>query len=156
MSAHPHRWPVRVYYEDTDAGGVVYYANYLKFAERGRTEAMRTAGIEHEKMRRDSGHGLVVRRVAADFLLPARLDDELVVLTRVARIAGASLDLEQEIRRGDEVLARLSIVVACLDAAGRPARLPENLATALAGLSDASQTPHNSPITPKMVKTHAR
>jgi len=95
IAAGCHRCVFRVYYEDTDAGGVVYYANYLKIAERARTEMLRCLGVEQEKLRREAGIGLVVRRCTADFIAPARLDDELTVLTRLAAQGGAALELAQ-------------------------------------------------------------
>jgi acyl-CoA thioester hydrolase len=149
MSAREPRaasYPVRVYYEDTDAGGVVYHANYLKFAERARTEMLRALGIEQERLRQESGVSLVVRRMTVDFLAPARLDDELVVASRLAGLAGASLDLAQEIRRGDEPLVRLDSQIACLGPTGRPTRLPSALRAALAFLDEPS----------RMVSAHGR
>ncbi|HZT50758.1 MAG TPA: tol-pal system-associated acyl-CoA thioesterase [Stellaceae bacterium] len=145
--AGAHRFPLRVYYEDTDAGGIVYYANYLNFAERARTEMLRDAGIEQERLRRDAGIGLVVRRAAIEFLRPARLDDVLTVTTRLAGRIGATLDLAQEIARGDAVLARLDVRVACVRADGRPTRLPQALTDAIATLLGDDST---------MVHTHAR
>src|SRR5713101_5932994 len=102
-----HRFGLRVYYEDTDAGGVVYYANYLKFAERARTEMLRHIGFEQEALRRATGRVFAVRRCSADYLAPARLDDELIVETRLTALGGASLEVEQEIRCGARALARL-------------------------------------------------
>lgn len=138
--------PVRVYYEDTDAGGVVYHANYLKFAERARTEMLREAGIEQEPLRSGSGVVLVVRRMTVDFLAPARLDDELVVASRVVGLAGPSLEIEQEIRRGAEALVRLTSQIACLGPSGRPTRLPSALRAALASPDELS----------RMVSAHGR
>ena len=140
IAAGCHRCVFRVYYEDTDAGGVVYYANYLKIAERARTEMLRCLGVEQEKLRREAGIGLVVRRCTADFIAPARLDDELTVLTRLAAQAGAALELAQEIRRGEETLARLDSKIACIAANGRPTRLPAPLLAALATLTRHIQT----------------
>lgn len=123
--------PLRVYYEDTDAVGVVYYANYLKFAERARTEMVRTLGVEQEALRQNHGIVFVVRSCAIDFLRPARLDDLLVVETRVCRVSGARVDLQQEIRRiadpsaltNGELLVNLSVRLASLNRTGRPVRL---------------------------------
>src|ERR1700748_2729009 len=89
MEGAVHRFPVRVYYEDTDAAGIVYYANYLKFTERARTEMMRLYGVEHEKARQSGGTVFIVRRVDCEYRVPARLDDELVGETRIAAIGGA-------------------------------------------------------------------
>lgn len=141
-----HLFPVRVYWEDTDAGGLVYHANYLKFAERARTEMLRTLGFSQERLRGDSGTVLVVRRSAIDFLAPARLDDDLIVATRLAGQAGATLDLDQEVRRDGTPLVRLSSRIACLGPSGRPTRLPSLLRTALTSLHATS----------RMVTAHAR
>ncbi len=127
-----HRFDLRVYYEDTDAGGVVYYANYLKFAERARTEMLRHIGFEQEALRRATGRVFAVRRCSADYLAPARLDDELIVETRLTALGGASLEVEQEIRCGARALVRLALRLACLDADGKPSRLPPPLRAALA------------------------
>jgi acyl-CoA thioester hydrolase len=129
--ARIHKFPVRVYYEDTDAGGVVYYANYLRFAERARTEFMREAGADHAGMLRDTGLSFFVRRCEADYLKPARLDDLLQVETEIVHVGGASLEAVQTVTRGGEALARLKVKLACLNQAGRPARLPDRIQDAL-------------------------
>jgi acyl-CoA thioester hydrolase len=118
-------WPVRVYYEDTDAGGVVYYANYLRFLERARTEWLRSLGFVQDALMREPGVLFAVRRVEVDYLQPARLDDALAVHARIAEQRRASLVFEHEIRRGPEVLCRGVVKVACLDASSlRPAPIP--------------------------------
>ena len=109
------RLPVRVYYEDTDAAGVVYYANYLRFCERARTEWLRALGFEQQALLADEGIGFVVRSVKADFLLPARLDDSLSVVTSVAGLRRASIEFRQEITRDDERLFVAHVVLACVD-----------------------------------------
>jgi acyl-CoA thioester hydrolase len=119
-----HICPVRVYYEDTDAGGIVYYANYLKFAERGRTEMLREAGVGHRELWDSHGVAFAVRSMSADYIVPARLDDALTVHSRLMSLLGASMSAEQIIRRDDEDLVRLSVRLACIDQHGRPARLP--------------------------------
>jgi len=126
-----HFFPIRVYYEDTDAAGLVYYANHLKYAERARTELLRAAGFEQERLRQETGLVFVVRHCTADYRAAARLDDDLVVETRVSGVGAATLDLAQEIRRGDVVLVALDFRIACLGRAGRPQRLPAALRTAL-------------------------
>lgn len=126
-----HITGIRVYYEDTDSEGVVYYANYLKFAERGRTEMLRAAGIDHPSLWETHGVGFAVRRVSVDYLRPARLDDALTVQSRMTDIRGASLSAEQTVRRGEEELVRLQVRLACVDRAGRPARMPPPLRAAL-------------------------
>jgi acyl-CoA thioester hydrolase len=118
-----HRLTLRVYYEDTDFGGVVYYANYLKFIERGRTEALREAGVDQLALKA-AGLVFVVRRMAADWLAPARFDDLLEVVTEVGEVGGASVRMGQEVRRGAAALFRADVQVACMDANGRPRRLP--------------------------------
>jgi acyl-CoA thioester hydrolase len=123
----PHTFPIRVYFEDTDAGGMVYYANYLKFAERARTEMLRAAGISHAEMVAQDGLMLVVRRCAVDYRRSARLDDALEVETRVAELTGASILLDQIVRRGSEVLVEIAVTIACVTKEGRPTRLPERL-----------------------------
>lgn len=125
--ALPHRFAIRVYYEDTDAGGIVYYANYLKFAERARTEMLRDFGMAHAAMAADSGLMFAVRRCEVDYLKPARLDDALTVETDLADIGGATLALDQSIYRADEALARMKILLACIDRAGKPGRIPTAL-----------------------------
>jgi acyl-CoA thioester hydrolase len=127
-----HRHRIRVYFEDTDAGGMVYYANYLKFAERARTEMLRSAGISHAEMVADDGLMLVVRRVTAEYRRSAKLDDELEIETRLAELGGATLTLDQTVRRGLEVLVELVVTIACITREGRPTRLPERIRAAIA------------------------
>jgi len=127
-----HRFGLRVYYEDTDAAGIVYYANYLRFAERGRTEMLRHVGFEQEALRRAAGRVFAVRHCRADYLAPARLDDELVVETRLTALGGASLEVAQLICRGERTLVRLALRLACLGLDGKPSRLPPPLRAALA------------------------
>ena len=148
VSDGAYLYPVRVYYEDTDAAGLVYYANYLRFAERARTEMLRRLGIGQERLRAESGLIFVVRRCAADYLLPARLDDDLVIVTRLTALGGASLDLDQKVRRGGDTLVRLVFQIACVNQSGRPHRLPAALRAALASLNDNTAT--------RMVTAHAR
>jgi acyl-CoA thioester hydrolase len=137
MEGTVHRFPIRVYYEDTDAAGIVYYANYLKFAERARSEWLREIGDEERRALKAAGLVFVVRRCAIDYLRPARLDDLLEVETRVTAFAGATLELQQIVRRGALNLVALQVTLACVNAAGRPARLPTALRTALATVLQA-------------------
>lgn len=133
-----HRFSIRIYYEDTDAGGIVYHANYLRFAERARTEMMRLAGAEHAAILAETGVAFTVRRCVVDFLAPARLDDAVEVESRVTGITGARLMMHQAIRRivpGQADLAALDLTLACVDRAGRPVRLPEPVRRALAHLT---------------------
>lgn len=121
---------VRVYYEDTDAGGIVYHASYLRYAERGRTEFIRALGVDQQQLRRETGLGFAVTRLSVDYLRPGLLDDLLTVVTEVVSAKRVSADFRQVIRRGEQALARLDVRVACLDRNGRPARLPSALAQA--------------------------
>ena len=134
-----HRFPVRIYYEDTDAAGIVYYANYLKFVERARTEMMRLFGIEHEAGRQADGTAFIVRRAEIEYLASARLDDEIVIETRLREIGGASILLDQDVMRGPTLLVRSTILVACIGAKGRPTRLPSALRAALSAYNETSQ-----------------
>jgi acyl-CoA thioester hydrolase len=121
-----HELPVRVYYQDTDAAGIVYHANYLKFAERGRTEMLRDLGFDHSKLAQAHGMVFAVARCCIDFLRPARLDELLHVRTAVAGVGGARVEMRQLIHRDGTPMARLEVTLAVLDArALRPTRLPE-------------------------------
>ena len=135
ITAEGHVFPVRVYYEDTDAGGLVYHASYLRFAERARTEALRQAGTEQGQMLSETGLGFVVRRMEIDFRGPAVLDDLLEVVTRLSDIGGASLAAEQTIRRAGATLVHMLLKLACIDRQGRPARMPGTLRAALQDLT---------------------
>lgn len=117
----------RVYYEDTDSGGVVYYANYLKFAERARTENLREKGINQSELAKDEGILFVVRHVSMDLLKPARLDDILDIATNVENISGASINMHQEISCNGQVLAKIKVQIVCVSTALKPVRLPEQL-----------------------------
>lgn len=123
-----HVHSVRVYYEDTDAGGIVYYANYLKFAERARTELLRANGIENGALMNTDRVAFAVRECHADFIKPARLDDALEVRTRLTELGGASLHMHQDICRDGEVLVAVHVRLACMDIdSGAPKRLPAML-----------------------------
>ena len=125
---------LRVYYEDTDAAGIVYYANYLKFAERGRTEMMRDLGFAHSEIAQETGIVFTVRRCSADYRAAARLDDMLTVETRIQQIGAATLSLDQQIRRDGETIVALDVLVACIGRDGRPRRVPPGLRAALMNL----------------------
>jgi tol-pal system-associated acyl-CoA thioesterase len=119
--------PLRVYIEDTDAGGIVYYVNYLKFMERARTEFMRTLGFDKDTI---FNHDLmfVVRDAAVHYRRPARLDDELVATARVCKLGGASMTMRQRVLRGSELIAEGDITIACVDRGGvKPRRLPRQM-----------------------------
>ncbi len=135
MEGRTHVLPLRVYYEDTDAAGMVYYANYLRFIERGRSEALRDRGIDQAALKRDLGLVFVVRRLTIDYLAPAVFDDLLEVRTRIDRLLGASLEMAQEVWRDADCLTRAAVTVACMDGAGRPHRLPGDVRDRLGGLA---------------------
>ena len=132
--AAAHAIVVRVYYEDTDFSGAVYHANYLRFLERGRTEMVRASGIDQASLHAATGLGFVVRRMALEFLRPARMDDLLNVTTQPREVRGASMTLRQEISRGEELLLSAEVVVAAV-LRGRAVRIPEALRRGL--LADA-------------------
>jgi acyl-CoA thioester hydrolase len=133
MNGHPpstspdgrHRYAVRVYYEDTDAGGVVYHATYLRYAERARTEALREAGIPHADLLKRFALMFVVRHIELDYVRPARLDDSLVVVTEPRAVGGASLTLRQDVRGPEGSCAVLTVRLACVRRGeGEPGRIP--------------------------------
>ena len=123
----PHRFDLRVYYEDTDLAGIVYYANYLKFIERARTEWVREMGIDQARLKAEEGIVFAVRRLEADYLSPAHFDDLLTVETRITGISGARITLSQVVRRSDDALFDATVVLVALSASGRPARLPADV-----------------------------
>lgn len=129
-----HEFSVRVYYEDTDLAGIVYYANYLRFIERGRTEWVRGLGVDQGALKREEGIVFAVRRVEADYLKPARFDDLLTVTTRLLALGGASIELEQEVLRGDERLFAARVVLVCLSDAGGAVRMPPEVRAKLSPL----------------------
>lgn len=137
LKAGVHVFPVRVYYEDTDAAGIVYHANYLRFAERARSEMMRHLGMESSRLMAREGLFFAVSRCTVDYLKPARLDDALEVHTRVIEVKRASLDAEQIVKRDGAPLARLALRLAVIDGAGRPVRLPAEIRKALTNLSQS-------------------
>jgi acyl-CoA thioester hydrolase len=126
-------WPVRVYWEDTDAGGVVYYANYLKFMERARSEWLRAHGFEQDVLRDEAGVVFVVRRVEIDYLSPARFNEALDVSVSLHEMGRASLSVRQELMRGSTCLARAEVTLACVDAAlFKPVKIPAPVLQSLA------------------------
>ena len=127
----PHSFSLRVYYEDTDLAGIVYYANYLKFIERARSEWVRGLGLDQSRMRAEQGLVFAVRRVEADYLSPARFDDALIVETSLHSHTGARLVLDQTVLRGETRLFSARVTLVCLNAAGMAARLPAELVAAL-------------------------
>lgn len=131
-TASAHRLSVRVYYEDTDLGQVVYYANYLKFIERGRSEWLRAAGVDQSRLYAEHGLGFVVRRVEADYLRPGRFDDLLEVVTRPVGLDGPRMLLDQSVERDGTVLFTARVTLVCVDlSVMRPQRPPAAVAAAL-------------------------
>ena len=129
-----HRFPIRVYYEDTDLGQIVYYANYLKFIERGRSEWLRAAGVDQQRLLDKAHLAFVVRRVEADYLSPARFDDQLEVVTTLEQASGPRVTVSQAVERDGKVLFQARVTVICVDLRTmRPHRLPEAVRAALAG-----------------------
>lgn len=127
-TAKPFRHATRVYWEDTDAGGIVYYANYLKFFERARTEWLRSLGIQQQTLREQEGAMFIVSHTALHYLRPARLDDVIEVTVVVREAARASLWLDQQALRGAELLVEGEIRIACVDAPTlKPRRIPNDL-----------------------------
>ncbi len=121
-----HVYPIRVYYEDTDMGGVVYHANYLRYIERARSDWVRNLGNDQNAMR-DAGIVWVVRRVEADYLATAKFDDELTVETRMVSISGVRLTMEQLVRRGETDIFRATVTAVCINSDGKPIRLPAEI-----------------------------
>jgi acyl-CoA thioester hydrolase len=132
MTVAAFRFAIRIYWEDTDAGGVVFYANYLKFFERARTEWLRAAGVQQQALRDETGAMFVVAEVQTRYLAPARLDDEIAVTVAVSELGAASMVLEQQAWRGDTLLATGSIRIGCVDGVTlRPRRIPAQVVTAV-------------------------
>lgn len=135
----PMQWGVRVYYEDTDAGGIVYYANYLKYLERARTELLRALGFEQRPLAEDTGIAFAVRALSAEYLRPAKLDDRLAIHTAVEDLGRAQVTFAQSVMRThesmNETLLTATVRVACLDLArGKPTAMPNDLHAKLAAL----------------------
>ncbi|MEP7140875.1 MAG: tol-pal system-associated acyl-CoA thioesterase [Caldimonas sp.] len=127
-SKAPYRFEMRVYWEDTDAAGIVFYANYLKFFERARSEWLRSLGHEQETLRRDAGIAFVVSETAVRYRRPARLDDVLSVSVEVRHLGQASLEIGQQARRAGELLAEATIRIGCVELGTfRPCRIPNDI-----------------------------
>ena len=127
LKGNAHLFHVRVHYEDTDMGGIVYYANYLKFIERARSDWVRAMGVDQNRMREEGGVIFAVRRVEADYLAPAHFDDDLEIKTRVVSVSGARLLMDQQVLRDGERLFSAQVTVVCITQSGHPARLPANI-----------------------------
>lgn len=126
-----HTYPVQVFYEDTDMGGIVYHANYLRYIERARSDWVRQLGNDQNEMR-ESGIVWVVRRVEADYLSTARFQDQLIVTTTVRSISGAKMVMDQEVTRDGVPIFRAVVTAVCMNAAGRPVRLPAEIRASFA------------------------
>ena len=132
---YQHSYQIRVYFEDTDTAGIVYYANYLKFAERARTEMLREHDLDHARMMREHCLVFAVRKCVAEYHAPARLDDMLTVRTRVEKVGGASVELTQDIYRSETKLCALTVRLAMLNEDGAPARIPPHLRDGMRGVA---------------------
>ncbi|WP_208348831.1 tol-pal system-associated acyl-CoA thioesterase [Pseudaestuariivita rosea] len=122
-----HQLPLRVYYEDTDFGGIVYYANYLRYIERGRTEYVRELGVDQVRLKAEHGVVFAVSRIEADYKSPAKFDDMLLVETTVTKMTPARMIFYQQVKRDDHVLFLARVTVVALNAAGQATRLPANI-----------------------------
>lgn len=131
----PFRLPIRVYYEDTDAGGIVYHANYLNFAERARTEWLRSLGHDQTRIRAETGCFIVVRRASVDYKRPARLDDALQVECALQSLSGSRMTLRQRVICAEEMLAEVIVELVCVGENLRPAPWPEVLRKAFSALA---------------------
>ncbi|MSP89418.1 MAG: tol-pal system-associated acyl-CoA thioesterase [Alphaproteobacteria bacterium] len=136
-----HVFPIRVYYEDTDAAGVVYYANYLRFAERARTEMLRLVAEQPMRAMAADGAAFVVRRCALDYRAPAHLDESIEVRSRLVAAKGATLVARQTVMRAADVLVEIDVEVACMTRAGRPTRVPAALRDALTPFTHSRKEP---------------
>lgn len=127
-----HRFDLRVYYEDTDLAGIVYYANYLKFIERARSEYLRALGVDQRVLKAEDGIVFAVRRVEADYLRPAHFDDHLTVMTELESLRGARIVLRQDVVRKSDTLFSSVVTIVCLDSDGRAHRIPASVQAAFA------------------------
>ncbi len=134
-----HILPVRIYFEDTDLSGIVYHANYLRYAERGRSDFLRAIGVDHSKLlASESPVYWTLHHIEIDFRRPARIDDLIEVHTVAASITGARLLMIQSIRLGDQELARIRVNAACISPEGKVRRIPQMVRDAFAALGDAA------------------
>ena len=126
FAGHEHHFALTVYFEDTDTAGVVYYANYLKFMERARSDMIRAVGVDQGEALSADGSAYFVTEVAIRYLQPARLGDDLLVVSAVERVRAASVDIHQRVMRGPEILTDARVTAAFLDRDGRPQRQPKD------------------------------
>ncbi|MDQ4420724.1 tol-pal system-associated acyl-CoA thioesterase [Sphingobium sp. DEHP117] len=136
-----HHFPVRVYFEDTDAGGVVYHANYLRFMERARSDMLRLLGISQRGALDDGAGVYAVSHLDIAFRAPAKLDDELVVISRMTGVGGATVSIAQQVKRGQTLLAEASVTVAFLSAQGRPRRQPREWVALFTSITSGEPSP---------------
>jgi acyl-CoA thioester hydrolase len=122
-----HKLKIRVYYEDTDAAGIVYHASYLRYAERGRTEMLRDAGFEHAQIFKETGVGFAVVAMNINYNAPARLDDLLVVKSKITRVGGASMEMQQDIYSEDRLITEMKVTLVCIDRKFKAVRLPSEI-----------------------------
>lgn len=139
MEGVVHVLPVRVYYEDTDAGGIVYHANYLRFAERARSEMLRSIGAGGASPMAKAGLAFVARHCTLDYIAPARLDDALEVRSRLVSVGAATVLAEQIVTRGTDEIVRIDIKLAVIGGDGKPRRLPAEIRSALMALTERSR-----------------
>lgn len=128
----PHRFELEVYWEDTDAAGIVYYANYLKFIERARSDLVRRAGMDQNRLRDEFGLFFAVKRCDIDYLAPARLGDRISVHTWIDKVGGASVEMRQDVEREGVKLVSSRVRLACMTSEGTPKRIPADYRAALA------------------------
>ncbi len=137
-SVPSHHFPLHVYWEDTDAGGIVYYANYLKFTERARTDLLRGLEINQQGMMAKEGLNFVVRDCHIEYLAPAKMDDILEVQTTLSELKGATLKMRQNVLRGSQILVKSEVRVACLQKSGKPARFSPQIKNKFSSLVNSS------------------
>ena len=138
VTAPSHLFPFSVYWEDTDAGGIVYYANYLKFTERARTDLLRGLEINQQKLMAEDGLTFVVRDCHVEYLKPAIMDDVLAVRTTLSELKGATLKMRQDVIRDDQILVKSEVRIACLQKSGRPARFSPQIRNKFSSLIHSS------------------
>lgn len=136
-----HYYPVRIYFEDTDAGGIVYHANYLRYMERARSDMLRLLGID-QRASIEAGEGVyAVSRLEIEYKAPAKLDDDLLVISRMERVSGATVTIDQRVTRGDTLLANATVTVAFITPEGRPRRQPKHWVDLFNSISSMEHSP---------------
>ncbi len=122
-----HQLKIRVYFEDTDAAGIVYHASYLRFAERGRTEMLRAAGFDHAQIFKDSGTAFAVVAMNVNYKSPARVDDLLLMKSKITKVGGASMEMQQDVYSGDRLITEMKVTLVCIDSQFKAVRLPAEI-----------------------------